>query len=56
MTFSDLKAECIMPQERVFPRLRSLAKSHGCCFQAIDLRWESAGNSSSISQKDVSNV
>jgi len=55
-TFSDLKAERNALQERVFPRLRSLAESHGCCFQAIDLRWESAGNSSSISQKDVSNV
>lgn len=47
-TFNDRKAERNTLQERVFPRLRSLAESHGCRFQAIDLRWESAGNSSSI--------
>jgi tetratricopeptide (TPR) repeat protein len=38
-TFSDLKAERNALQERVFPRLRDLAASHGCRFQAIDLRW-----------------
>jgi len=48
MTFSDLKAECNMLQQRVFPRLRSLMESHSCCIQAIDLRWESAENYSSI--------
>ena len=38
-TFSDLKAERNALQEKVFPRLRELAVSHGCRFQAIDLRW-----------------
>lgn len=38
-TFSDLKAERNALQERVFPRLRDLAASHGCRLQAIDLRW-----------------
>lgn len=38
-TFSDLVAERSALQERVFPRLRSLAELHGCRFQAIDLRW-----------------
>jgi len=38
-TFSDLKAERNALQEKVFPRLRDLAVSHGCRFQAIDLRW-----------------
>jgi len=38
-TFSDLKAERNALQEKVFPRLRELAMSHGCRFQAIDLRW-----------------
>ena len=35
-TFSDLKAERNALQEKVFPRLRELATSHGCRFQAID--------------------
>ena len=38
-TFSDLKAERNALQERVFPRLRSLAETHNARFQAIDLRW-----------------
>src|SRR5512136_2469982 len=38
-TFSDLKAERNALQEKVFPRLKELAESHGCHFQAIDLRW-----------------
>ena len=38
-TFSDLKAERNALQQKVFPRLRDLAMSHGCRFQAIDLRW-----------------
>lgn len=38
-TFSDLKAERDALQERVFPVLRSLCESHGCRFQAVDLRW-----------------
>ena len=38
-TFSDLKAERNALQDKVFPRLRELAVSHGCRFQAIDLRW-----------------
>ena len=38
-TFSDLKAERNALQDRVFPRLRTLATTHGCRFQAIDLRW-----------------
>jgi WD40 repeat protein len=38
-TFSDLKAERNVLQEKVFPRLRDLAVAHGCRFQAIDLRW-----------------
>jgi hypothetical protein len=38
-TFNDLKAERNALQERVFPRLRELAESHGVHFQAIDLRW-----------------
>ena len=53
---SDLIAEHNALQKRGFPRLRDLASAHGCRFQAIDLRWESAGNSSSISQKDVCHV
>ena len=55
-TFSDLKAERDALQKKVFPRLRELCQAHGCRFQAIDLRWEGAGNTSSISQKDISNV
>jgi NACHT domain- and WD repeat-containing protein len=38
-TFSDLEAERNALQKQVFPRLRDLATSHGCRFQAIDLRW-----------------
>jgi len=38
-TFSDLKAERNALQEKVFPPLKDLAESHGCRFQAIDLRW-----------------
>jgi WD40 repeat protein len=38
-TFSDLKAERNALQEKAFPRLRDLATTHGCRFQAIDLRW-----------------
>jgi len=38
-TFNDLKAERNALQEFVFPSLRTLAESHGCRFQAIDLRW-----------------
>lgn len=38
-TFSDLKGERNVLQEKVFPRLRQLAASNGCRFQAIDLRW-----------------
>lgn len=38
-TFSDLEAERNALQKDVFPRLRSLAESLGCRFQAIDLRW-----------------
>jgi hypothetical protein len=37
-TFSDLKAERNALQEKVFPRPRDLATSHGCLFQAINLR------------------
>ena len=55
-TFTDLKAERNALQEKVFPRLQDLASAHGCRFQAIDLRWEGAGNSSSISQKDMCHV
>ena len=55
-TFSDLKAERNALQEKIFPRLRDLATAHGCRFQAIDLRWEGVGNSSSISQKDLCHV
>lgn len=52
-TFSDLKAERNALQEKVFPRLRDLATAHGCRFQAIDLRWEDAQNSSPINHKDM---
>jgi WD40 repeat protein len=38
-TFSDLKEERNALQEKVFPSLRDLASTHGCRFQAIDLRW-----------------
>lgn len=38
-TFSDLEAERNALQKEVFPRLRSLAESKLCRFQAIDLRW-----------------
>ena len=38
-TFSDLKEERNALQARVFPRLRDLAATNGCRFQAIDLRW-----------------
>jgi hypothetical protein len=38
-TFSDLKVERNALQEKVFPRLRDFATSHGCRFQANDLRW-----------------
>ena len=38
-TFSDMKAERNALQERVFPRLRELAETYHCHFQAIDLRW-----------------
>ncbi len=38
-TFSDLVAERNALQERVWPKLRDLCMSHGCRFQAIDLRW-----------------
>ena len=36
-TFSDQVAERNALQEQVFPRLRALAESHGCRFQAIGL-------------------
>lgn len=38
-TFSDLKAERNALQKYVFPRLKELAATHDCRFQAIDLRW-----------------
>jgi len=38
-TFSDLVAERNALQEDVWPKLRDLCMSHGCRFQAIDLRW-----------------
>ena len=38
-TFSDFKAERDALQKDAFPRLRALCQSHGCGFQAIDLRW-----------------
>ena len=38
-TFSDLKAERNILQEKVFPELQKLCEAHQCRFQAIDLRW-----------------
>src|ERR1700676_4018274 len=38
-TFEDLKEERNALQREVFPRLRDLCLSHGCRFQAVDLRW-----------------
>ena len=38
-TFSDLKAERDVLQERAFPALQDLCLQHGTRFQAIDLRW-----------------
>jgi hypothetical protein len=38
-TFSDLKMERNALQKYVFPRLRDLAMTYNCHFQAIDLRW-----------------
>src|ERR1700676_3800220 len=38
-TFEDLKEERNALQREVFPHLRELCLSHGCRFQAIDLRW-----------------
>jgi hypothetical protein len=38
-TFTDLEDERNALHEQVFPRLRTLVESHGCRFQAIDLRW-----------------
>lgn len=38
-TFGDLKAEREALQLTVFPKLRELCATHGCRFQAIDLRW-----------------
>jgi len=49
-TFSDLKAERNALQERVFPRLRTLAAEHGCRFQAIDQRW-GGSNEASLDQQ-----
>lgn len=38
-TFEDLKEERNALQREVFPGLRELCLSHGCRFQAVDLRW-----------------
>src|SRR3989304_5790398 len=38
-TFSDMRAERRILQEKVFPQLKSLCESEGASFQAIDLRW-----------------
>lgn len=38
-TFDDLSAERDTLHRLVFDRLRDLCQSHGCRFQAIDLRW-----------------
>ncbi len=38
-TFNDLEAERNALQENVFQRLRDLAMTRRCRFQAIDLRW-----------------
>lgn len=38
-TFSDMKAERNVLQEKVFPKLRDYCQKYGARFQAIDLRW-----------------
>lgn len=38
-TFDDLADEREALHRHVFDRLRDLCRSHGCRFQAIDLRW-----------------
>ena len=38
-TFSDMKAERDILQDRVFPRLQQYCLANGLRFQAIDLRW-----------------
>jgi hypothetical protein len=38
-TFTDMRAERRVLQEKVFPRLKALCESRGTSFQAVDLRW-----------------
>lgn len=38
-TFSDMKAEREILQEKVFPALREFCQQRGARFQAVDLRW-----------------
>jgi hypothetical protein len=38
-TFSDMKAERDILQDKVFPRLQHYCLANGLRFQAIDLRW-----------------
>jgi hypothetical protein len=38
-TFTDLRAERRVLQERVFPDLKKYCEARGASFQAVDLRW-----------------
>jgi len=38
-TFSDMRAERRILQEKVFPDLKKLCETKGASFQAVDLRW-----------------
>ena len=51
-SFTDLKEERNRLQEFVFPRLQELCTSHGCLFQAIDLRW-GISNEAGLDQKTM---
>ena len=38
-TFTDLRAERRILQERVFPDLKLYCEARGASFQAVNLRW-----------------
>jgi hypothetical protein len=38
-TFTDMRAERRILQEKVFPDLKKYCEARGASFQAVDLRW-----------------
>ena len=55
-TFRDMQTERDELVKYIFPQLCKLCDQRGVTWQGVDLRWESAGDLSSIIQKDAGNV